>query len=165
MEIKEVTLRKIRQDDQNVLVELLTDNTVKQTYMVPDFESPAAAENLAQRLIDYSGEDNLRTKGIYWAEELVGILNQTEAVEDQIELGYAILPRCHNRGIGTEALRIAIEYCFEHGFREVVTGAFEENGPSIRIMVKNGMKKLEKQDKIDYRGKTRTCVYYSIRRN
>ena len=83
-------------------------------------------------------------------------------MDDRIELGYAILPRFHNQGICTEAMRIAIGYCFAHGFREVVAGAFEENLASIRVMVKNGMGKLERYDKIDYRGKTYTCVYYAI---
>ena len=69
---------------------------------------------------------------------------------------------CH---YGTEALRIAIGYCFDHGFREVMTGAFEENLASIRIMMKNGMQKLDRQDWIAYRGKTHMCVYYSICRN
>jgi RimJ/RimL family protein N-acetyltransferase len=165
MERETVNLKRISQEDLGILVELLTDDTVKQTYMVPDFASPAEAAKLAQRLIDYSQEENLRTKGIYAGDQLIGILNQTEVMEDRIELGYAILPHYHNQGYGTEALRIAIGYCFDHGFREVLTGAFEENLASIRIMMKNGMQKLDRQDWIAYRGKTHMCVYYSICRN
>ena len=135
MERETVNLKRISQEDLAILVELLTDDTVKQTYMVPDFASPAEAAKLA------------------------------EVMEDRIELGYAILLHYHNQGYGTEALRIAIGYCFDHGFREVLAGAFEENLASIRIMMKNGMQKLDRQDWIAYRGKTHMCVYYSICRN
>lgn len=162
MSKKMVHLKPIAQVDLDILAELLTDDTVKQTYMLPDFASREEAVKLAQKLIGCSQEENLRTKGIYVGEQLAGILNQTEIMDDRIELGYAILPRFHNQGICTEAMRIAIGYCFAHGFREVVAGAFEENLASIRVMVKNGMGKLERYDKIDYRGKTYTCVYYAI---
>lgn len=157
-------LKPISPESLDALVELLTDDVVKQTYMVPDFPNRKEAEKLAQRLITLSEQENRHVAGIYYGDSLIGILNETESLDDRIEVGYAILPRYHNKDYCTEALRGAIEYFFANGFREVMAGAFEENVASIRVMVKSGMKKLDRRDEIEYRGRVRRCVYYSVKR-
>lgn len=157
-------LKPISPESLDALVELLTDDAVKQTYMVPDFPDREKAEKLAQRLIILSEQENRHVAGIYYGDSLIGILNETESIDDRIEVGYALLPRYHNQGFCTEALRGAIGYFFAQGFNEVLTGAFEENIASIRVMIKSGMKKLDRRDEIGYRGRVRRCVYYSIKR-
>ena len=153
-------LKAIGPENLEPLVELLTDETVKQSYMIPDFPDRAAVETLARRLMDL-GKERI-VAGIYLDGELVGILNETEVLADSVELGYAVLPRFHNRGICTEALTGAIGWCLENGFREVICGAFEGNSASFRVMEKSGMKLLERTDEIEYRGKTYLCRYYGI---
>lgn len=157
-------LKPILPDSLEALTDLLTDDVVAKTYMVPDFSCREDARKLARRLMDLSRQEEHRVAGIYQSEALIGIMNQTDATEERIELGYALLPQYHNRGCGTEALRGAIAYCFGLGFREVVTGAFEENIPSIRVMVKCGMQKTDLREEIAYRGRKHTCVYYSIKK-
>ena len=157
----QLELKPIDPRGQEHRVALLTDEQVKQTYMGPDFSCREEAEALARRLMALSEGQRL-VAGIWLEEELVGILNETEVLGDRIELGYAILPQYHNRGIATEALRGAVEYCFAKGFREVTAGAFEENIPSIRVMEKCGMEKTGLTENIEYRGRTHLCVYYSI---
>ena len=132
--------------------------------MVPDFTGPEEAAKLAGQLINLSCGEGRYVAGIYLGERLIGILNETEVAGQQIEIGYALLPRYHNQGYCTEALGGAIGYFFARGFREVVAGAFSENGASIRVMEKNGMEKLARTDEIDYRGRTHTCVYYAAKR-
>lgn len=155
-------LKPITRDSLDILTELLCDETVTRTYMVPDFACPTEAMPLAERLMALSESDDRLVAGIYAGTELIGILNETESNAESIELGYALLPRYCNRGYATEALRGAIGHCFARGFREVRAGAFEENLPSIRVMVKCGMKKLPLTEEIPYRGTPHTCVYYSI---
>ena len=155
-------LGPIRPESLDSLVELLTDEVVKRGYMVPDFSDRAEAVKVALRLMELSRGNDCIMMGIYLEGELVGILNETEALGDSVELGYAILPRFHNRGIGTEVLKGAIGYCFDRGFREVIAGAFEQNLPSFRVMEKSGMTRLEKTDEIEYRGKVYRCLYYGI---
>lgn len=157
-------LKPIAQESLNVLTELLTDHTVKQTYMVPDFAARKEAEALAQRLIDLSGKPERHVAGIYWGSALVGILNETESAADWIEVGYALLPRYHGRGFCTEALRGAIGCFFDEGYRQVLAGAFEENAASIRVMEKAGMTRLNRREEILYRGRAHVCVYYAIGR-
>ena len=155
-------LKPIQPESLESLTDLLTDTIVTKTYMVPDFPSREEARKLSQRLIDMSYQEERRVAGIYFGDTLIGILNQTDADGDRIELGYALLPQSHNRGYATEALRGAIAYCFDHGFREVTAGAFQENIPSIRVMVKCGMTKTALHEQVFYRGKDHECVYYSI---
>ena len=155
-------LKAIAPDSLDNLINLLMDPVVTKTYMVPDFSNRAEAKNLAQKLIAMSYQEARRVAGIYCGNVLIGILNQTDADGDRIELGYALLPQFHNCGYGTEALRGAIHYCFSLGFREVLTGAFAENTPSIRVMIKCGMRKTDLQEEITYRDKNHACVYYSI---
>lgn len=156
-------LKPISPDSLAALAELLTDEVVKQTYMVPDFPNREEAEKLAQRLVILSEQEERHVAGIYYGDSLIGILNETESVDDRIEVGYAILPRYHDQGFCTEALRAAIDYFFANGFREVVAGAFSENAASIRVMEKCGMKELDRHEEIVYRGMVHRCVYHAIR--
>ena len=154
-------LKPITDNDTENVIAILTDDVVKQTYMVPDFETEEAVINLFQKLRDLSVADNFYQVGIFLENQLIGIANEVERTDKSIELGYAILPQFHNKGYGTEMLNALIERLFSDGFSQVVTGAFSENISSIRVMEKCGMRRLEKIDEIEYRGKVHTCVYYA----
>lgn len=154
-------LRAIDDAGLPALAELLQDDVVKQTYMVPDFASSQEALDLAKRLQMLSQTPGRNLWGICLGDSLIGIMNETEINGDQIEIGYAILPRYFNQGFATEALQGVINHLLKHGFSRVIAGAFEENLASIRVMVKCGMTRLDRQDTIEYRGKTHRCVYYS----
>lgn len=155
-------LRPIEQEDFANLVELLTDDTVKQTYLLPDFSDGEAARKMAERIGKMSQDTGRFVAGIYLEGQLLGLMNETEVSGSTIEVGYALLPGFHNRGYCTEALRGAIDFLFAQGFTEVRAGAFEDNLASIRVMEKSGMKKIDHSDEVDYRGKTHRCVYYAI---
>lgn len=161
---KWLALQPIREADLGDLVELLTDHTVKQTYMLPDFPDPEAAWKMAQRICGLSQDPKRYVAGIYLEKQLIGLLNETEVSESSIEVGYALLPRYHNRGYCTEALMGAIDYFFAQGFSKVIAGAFEDNTASIRVMIKSGMRKIDRWDTVEYRGKTHRCVYYLAER-
>lgn len=162
MQIKteRLELRPITMDSLDDLADLFTDELVKQTYMVPDFPNRADAIKLASRVQTQSHDPSRHVAGIYLGSDLIGLLNETERQDDHIEVGYALLPKYHNQGYCTEALRGAMDFLFRQGFRRVVAGAFEGNAASIRVMIKSGMTKMDHQDTVDYRGKTHTCVYY-----
>lgn len=157
-------IKPITDKDRDNVIAILTDDIVKQTYMVPDFETKEAAEKLFVRLRDLSHSKDFYQVGIFLNDALIGIANEVGREDDAIELGYAILPEFHNQGYGTEMLKALIHQMHTEGFSKVVTGAFEENLSSIRVMEKCGMQRMEKTDEIEYRGKVHTCVYY-VRRN
>lgn len=162
---KRLEVRHISDGDREAVIDLLTDHQVKQTYMVPDFTSREEAAKLFVRLKDLSHQEDRYVSGIYLNDAFIGIMNETEIQDKSIELGYAILPKFQNCGYCTEALSGAIQYLFTHGFDRVITGAFEENPASIRVMIKSGMEILDKLDEIEYRGAVHRCVYYAKQKN
>lgn len=162
---KRLELGPITDKDRENVIAILTNNEIKKTYMVPDLKDMEQVEKLFRRIRDLSVSDDFYQVGIFLKGELIGLANEVEREEDKIELGYAIHPVHHNKGYATELLMAMIEKLFADGFSEVITGAFEENGASIRVMEKCGMKKLEKSDRIEYRGNMHTCVYYSGDKN
>ena len=155
-------LRPLTEKDEAALLELLTDNQIKQTYMLPDFAAREDAIPLARRLITLSQDESRFLRGMEENGILVGYLNDVEMVDGSIELGYLVHPRHWGKGYATDALKLAIEDLFRKGFREVVCGAFEENPASLRVMEKAGMQRIDKVDMIDYRGKVHRCLYCSI---
>lgn len=160
-----LTVRPFLDGDREKMLEMLYDESIKKTYMIPDFKSVEAAEKLFSAFMRLSQDESRYVGAICLDHELVGFMNDTEIVDGTVEMGYVISPSHQNKGFCTEALCGAIQYLFEKGFSEVICGAFEENAASLRVMQKCGMKMLDKTDVIEYRGKNYNCIYYSIEKN
>ena len=160
-----LTVRPFLDGDREKMLEMLYDESIKKTYMIPDFKSVEAAEKLFSAFVRLSQDESRYVGAICLDGELVGFMNDTEIVDGTVEMGYVISPSHQNKGFCTEALCGAIQYLFEKGFSEVICGAFEENAASLRVMQKCGMKLLDKTDVIEYRGKNYNCIYYSIEKN
>ena len=122
--------------------ELFTDDTVKKTYLLPDFKDAEQLHNYFNRILALSNGNDRYLLGIYInnGTELVGIINDTGLERyESAEIGYALLPRYFNNGYATEAFGGMIKFLKEVGYKKVVAGAFEENKASIRVMEKCGL--------------------------
>ena len=159
---RRLRLQPMRLEDAENAIRILRHDRVKMTYMVPDLDREGA-NKLFLRLMELSVNDAHYVRGIYLENNLIGWINDTEIADSCVELGWVIDPNFHNRGIATEAVKAAIADLFGSGFRVVTAGAFAENTASIRVMEKAGMQRVERQDQIDYRGKSHLCVYYESR--
>ena len=151
-------------EDRMAMVELLTNEEIKETFMIPDFSSEEQVINLFERLKLNSHSETIFERGIYLKDQLIGFVNEVERSEDHIELGYVIHPMHKSNGYASEMLRSVIEELFRQGHHKVVAGAFEENEASFKVMQKCGMKMLDKEEEISYRGVTHRCLYYGIER-
>lgn len=155
-------IRPLTPSDEAPMLTLLTNNQIKQTYMLPDFAKKEDAIPLFRRLVTLS-HDNTHFVRVMDADgTLVGFLNDVEINNDSIELGYVVHPDHWGKGHATAALKLAIDQLFYQGYTEITAGAFAENPASLRVMEKAGMKRIGKTDEIEYRGKIHRCVYYSI---
>ena len=159
-----LSVRPFSECDKDAMLEMLYDESIKKTYMIPDFKDKEAAERLFDTFMRLSDAYDRYVGAICLGDELIGFMNDTEIDGESVEMGYVISLNHRNQGYCTEAMIGAIQYLFEGGFSEVVCGAFEENAASIRVMQKCGMKLLPKTDVIEYRGKKYNCIYYSIKK-
>lgn len=157
-------VRPMSIEDKEAILDLLTDEIVGRTYMIPEYRSREEAEPLALRLIELSHAQDRYVAGVYLKATFIGLMNETEVKDDQIEMGYALLPAYHNQGFATEAFSGAIRYLYSHGFETVLAGAFSENAASVRVMEKCGLERCSHADEIEYRGKVHTCVNFAITR-
>ena len=153
-------LGPIGDNQEKAVMDLLTNQEIGRTYMVPDFTSREQVYRVYDAFRRLSRAEDRFVYGIYREETLVGLLNDVGMENGCIELGYVIHPDYKNRGYATEALAAAMNALFDMGFSRVRTGAFPENLPSIRVMEKCGMVRLKETETLEYRGKTYDCVLY-----
>ena len=156
-------LKEITENDFSALFDLLTNEEVKKTYLVPDFKTEEDFMKMFRHLQNLSQKQDSHTAGIFLNEMLIGLFHEVEVNGKSIEVGYAIHPDYQNKGYATEVLRAGIAYFFEKGFSEVYAGAFKTNLASIKVMEKAGMKKTKMKASINYRGENHPCVYYSVK--
>jgi RimJ/RimL family protein N-acetyltransferase len=155
-------IKPYQDTDQDAMIDLLTNQEIKETFMIPDFQTEEEAIGMFKRLLALSYSDDHYDRGIYLNHQLIGFVNDVEISDGVIELGYVINPIHKNMGYATEMLRAVIDELFRKGFRQIVAGAFEDNAVSIQVMLKCGMKKIAKEDDICYRGVLHHCYYYAI---
>ena len=158
----ELTLRSFLPADQERMLEILTDNTVNKTYMLPDFEKKEDAIPLFEKLMGLSLDEGRFVRCISLEDTAIGFMNDVEVKDGGLELGYVIHPDAQGQGYMTRALEMAIAELFEKGFSKVICGAFEENKASLRVMEKAGMQPMDFTEIIEYRGKEYLCLYRAI---
>ncbi len=107
--------------------------------LVVAFFSPAALENTL--VIEHEGQvvgDLMVKVGDAWGQ--ADVADRTAGVE--AELGWTIAVAHQGRGLATEAVRAALEVCFDGlGVRRVTAGCFADNEPSWRLMERVGMRR------------------------
>ena len=156
-------LQAIRYGNGRAVLSLLTNEEVGKTYMVPEFPDRRSQWRLFERLRQLSRCPERFVYGIYLGGRLIGILNEVETSETEIELGYVIHPDHKGNGYATEALQAAIDALLNMGYKAVRAGAFEENLASIRVMEKCGMRRLPQTEEVEYRGKLHRCILFEVR--
>ena len=164
IQTEHLDLHPLSDFDRDAVVEILQNDTVKKTYMVPDITSKEIGDRLFQRLKECSLSEEHYGAGVYFKGELVGLLHDVEISGDKVEMGYAFHPRWYGRGFATEAFGAMMDVLFAQGVEEVLAGAFDTNLASLRVMEKCGMTRLDREESIHYRGNTYRCVYCSKRR-
>ena len=160
---KRLMLQSFSDKDYTNMKEMLSNEEIGKTNMIPSLKSEADFLKIFNSFKNLSLNNDCFVVGVYLNNSLIGFMNQTEVDGESIELGYVINPKYKNNGYATEALIKAIEILFERGFKEVICGSFEENKASIRVMIKAGMNKIDKEDDIEYKGIIHHCVYYSLK--
>lgn len=159
---KNLILKSIEKSDRNNVFSVFENALVGKTYMIPVFIDDATREKFLIRLIENTKKIEKFCYGIYLNKSFIGLLNDVNVENDEIEVGYCLHPNYWNKGYATEALDAAIKELFRIGYKTVVAAHFIENPASGRVMQKCGMKKIEKTEVIEYQGSEHQCIYYAI---
>lgn len=164
IETKRLVLRAYELCDEEQMVEILLNEDIKKTFMIPDFSDRNQAKELFGKLMEFSRSDQHFEYGVYLCDKLIGFVNDCGMDDATIEIGYVIHPDYQGNGYATEAVKNCIEELFIMGYNQVRAGFFEENQASKRVMEKCGMKKIDLEEDIEYQGKVHHCIYYNIER-
>ena len=157
-----LVLKPIEETSKDELLEIVTNQEVKKTYMLPDFKDKEEKDAFFLRLKAISENLVRFVYGIYLEDHLIGFINEVEKDDTTIEIGYFISPKYWNHGYATEALQVSIKELFKIGYFTVKAAHFKENKASGRVMQKCGMKLSGEESELEYRGKRERCVYYQI---
>ena len=155
-------LRMISESDRDKLIGLLTNNEIRETFMVPEIRTIAEQMQMFDVLKAMSHSPEHFVRGIYLHDDPIGFLNDIETDGKEIEVGYVIHPSKKNQGYMTEALNAAIAAMFDAGYSIVRAGAFAENTASIRVMEKCGMHETTKTEQIEYNGNIHRCIFFQV---
>ena len=159
---KNLVLKSIEYCDKSDVFSVFENALVTKTYMVPVFADDEAREKFLQRLIENTEKVNRFCYGIYLNDRFIGLLNDVDVKDDEVEVGYCLHPDFWNKGYATEALEVAISELFAIGYKTVIAAHFIENPASGRVMQKCGMTRIEKTEVIEYQGTSHPCIYYAI---
>ena len=77
-------------------------------------------------------------------------------------MGYFISSKEWNKGYATEAFKAVIDELFSMGFKTVLAAHFIENPASGKVMEKCGLKRIDKEETIEYREQEHKAIYYAI---
>ena len=160
---KRLIIKPYSDCDETDMVELLMNDKIKETYIIPDLKNVQEAKKYFKKLQVYANSSQHYERGIYYNNQLIGFINDVEINQDTIEIGYVIHPNFHNQGFATETLRAVIDDLYHQGFKTIISCAFESNIASFKVMEKCGMKKLETSTMIRYQNIDQNCLYYFIK--
>jgi ribosomal-protein-alanine N-acetyltransferase len=160
LEGKTVNLRVVEREDLSLVAEWLNN---------PEFfnYAPFPQRSRAELEKQY---DNLPSDSKWFVVEKkdsskIGFLyNELEA--SQIEIGYAMLPAERNKGYGTEAITIIVDYLFLTRQIEKIQATTDlRNKASAKVLEKNGFKREGTIRKKEFvRGQWRDEYLYSVLR-
>ena len=158
-------IKPITSKDEERLMDILINEEIAKTFMLPEFKNCEDSRKLAQKIITNSNINNHENLeyGIYLDDVLIGTINDVGFNDEEIEVDYLIHPDYQGKGYATENLKAVINEIGQMGFKRLTAGYFIENKASQRVMEKAGMTKTDIKEEIQYRGISHNCEYYEYR--
>ena len=159
-----LVLDSLKDKDQEAITEILTNEKIKETYVIPDLTA-RDAENLFKKLKLTSKSSGHYVRGIFKDSKLIGLINENgRLVDKKVDLSIAISPEYQGNGYATEALKAAIDELFSLGYEEVSSYSFQTNLANIHVLEKCNMTKLPREEKLHYRDHDHTVIFYTIKK-
>lgn len=140
-EAERLRFREMTTDDLNDIASLLGDERVMRYYPRPKVRSEALA------WIEWSRRNYTRFGlGLWVIEDLdgafvgdCGLTWQTVDGQEELEVGYHLLPERQGMGLATEGASACRDFAAERGVRRLIAITNPDNLPSQRVAEKIGM--------------------------
>ena len=163
IETERLILRPLEERDRESFIRMAKDERVNSTYMIPKLESEVLENAFFDHMRDFTENESRFVYGIALKNGgIIGFINDCELDGTRAEMGYFIGAEHWNRGYGSEALAAAIAALFEMGYTYLKAGHFEENAASRRVMEKCGMKRIDHEEELEYKGRMHHCLFMAI---
>lgn len=163
IETERLILRPLEERDREEFIRMAKDERVNSTYMIPKLESSALENAFFEHMRDFTENESRFVYGIALRSgKIIGFINDCELDGTRAEMGYFIGAEHWNRGYASEALFSAIAALFEMGYTYLKAGHFEENAASRRVMEKCGMKRIDHEEELEYKGRMHHCLFMAI---
>ncbi len=134
-------LRRYRLEDANDLYRYLgTDPAMYQYSGWNPYATPEMARETVQRFIDSYDDEHVYSWIMDIDDVIVGTIGAYDYKDNQIEVGFSVVPGWQGRGLATEALKIVLEYLTKNeGIHCVNAWCANENIGSQRVLEQAGM--------------------------
>lgn len=163
IETERLILRPLEERDRESFIRMAKDERVNSTYMIPKLESEVLENAFFDHMRDFTENESRFVYGIALKNGgIIGFINDCELDGTRAEMGYFIGAEHWNRGYASEALSAAIAALFEMGYTYLKAGHFEENAASRRVMEKCGMKRIDHEEELEYKGRMHHCLFMAI---
>lgn len=163
IETERLILRPLEERDRESFIRMAKDERVNSTYMIPKLESEVLENAFFDHMRDFTENESRFVYGIALKNGgIIGFINDCELDGTRAEMGYFIGAEHWNRGYASEALAAAIAALFEMGYTYLKAGHFEENAASRRVMEKCGMKRIDHEEELEYKGRMHHCLFMAI---
>lgn len=135
-----LVLRELQPSDVPALLEWMPDNSMYRFWG----KNAGKADKNPSLLFEHSEKPSKSFHwGIEFEEKIVGEIWIYLIENDRIaKLAYRVAPFCQGKGIATEAVRFAVDFCFKNTeLKRIWTDVDVRNIASIRVLEKSGFQR------------------------
>ena len=159
-----LVLQSLRDEDLEDFINIVKDPLVNKSYMLPDLLSKEQEKQFFDKIKNFTNSNKYVVYGIYLNDRVIGLVNSVSFEKDEMEIGYFISSKEWNHGYATEAFEAVIQEVFRIGFKSVIAAHFSDNHASGAVMKKCGLKRIDKEEIIEYRNQKHLAIYYQIKK-
>ena len=163
-----MTLRRYQPEDADALYRHMgTDPSMYKYSGWNPYATKAMAEETVKRFIQsYDKDEHVYSWVMDFDDVLIGTIGAYDYENDQIEVGFSVVPAWQGKGYASEALTAVIEYLSENeNIPCIKAWCASENIGSKRVLEKAGMIYVStEKNGIEVGGKTYDKLYFEYRR-
>lgn len=141
LESERLLLRKVNEDDaESIFNNWANDSEVTKYITWLPHKDIEETKRILNRWIEEYNNEKTHRFGIVFKEtnELIGMIDVVNYIDDCPEIGYALSRKYWNKGIMTEACNLMTNYLFNLNFPIIHIKAIKENIGSVRVIEKCG---------------------------